>query len=103
MKKRLGLQPRSKSECKELDEERSEFTQPTSSQKSKKPEKVKKRQLSHFSSSCLIFRLVVSFFVQHSQFSSRCPNFRLVVPSFVLLLVSLFSFRCLNFRLDVPI
>ncbi|KAK7574458.1 hypothetical protein V9T40_011649 [Parthenolecanium corni] len=40
-------------------------------------------KLSHFPSSCLNFRLDVSFFVQLSHFSSSCLNFRLTVPIFV--------------------
>ncbi|KAK7601098.1 hypothetical protein V9T40_008539 [Parthenolecanium corni] len=39
--------------------------------------------LSQFSSSCLNFRLDVSFFVQLSHYSSRCLIFRPVVSIFV--------------------
>ncbi|KAK7582611.1 hypothetical protein V9T40_014056 [Parthenolecanium corni] len=70
-------------------------------------------QLSHFSSSCLIFRPAVSFFGPLSQFSSRCPNFPpdvsvfgWIYPNFrpnvsIFGWMSHFSAGCLNFWLDV--
>ncbi|KAK7604291.1 hypothetical protein V9T40_004564 [Parthenolecanium corni] len=53
--------------------------------------------MSHFSASCLNFRLVVSIFSWMSHFSSSCLNFRLVVSIYGWMYQ--FSSRCHNFRL----
>ncbi|KAK7584229.1 hypothetical protein V9T40_005192 [Parthenolecanium corni] len=55
------------------------------------------KKMSHFSASCLNFRLDVPTFFQTSHFSSRCLIFQPVVSFFVQL--SQFSSGCLNFRL----
>ncbi|KAK7603715.1 hypothetical protein V9T40_003714 [Parthenolecanium corni] len=84
--------------CKERPAEPASCTETltSSSHKPRSMSMQQTRNLSHFSSSCPIFRPDVSFFVPLSQFSSSCLNFRLDVSFFVPL--SQISSSCLIFR-----